>query len=88
MSLQGHIQNGVVVFDEPIALPDGTQVRVEPITPAVSEFWHGVTLDVLAQRQGAAAAPAEGIVGGWPEDELNDGFEDAVALWRRRELEP
>ena len=29
MSLTGHVQNGVVVFDAPIALPDGTPVRVE-----------------------------------------------------------
>jgi hypothetical protein len=29
MSLEGHIENGVVVFDEPVSLPDGTPVRVE-----------------------------------------------------------
>jgi hypothetical protein len=33
MSLEGHIQNGVVVFDEPVALPNGTPVRVELIAP-------------------------------------------------------
>jgi hypothetical protein len=34
MSLEGHIENGVVVFDEPLAIPpDGTHVRVEPIPP-------------------------------------------------------
>jgi hypothetical protein len=31
MSFQGHIHNGVVVFDEPAALPEGTKVRVEPL---------------------------------------------------------
>ena len=31
MLLEGHIRNGVVVFDEPVSLPDGTPVRVEPI---------------------------------------------------------
>jgi hypothetical protein len=35
MSLEGHIENGVVVFDQPVSLPDGTPVRVEvlPATP-------------------------------------------------------
>ncbi len=30
MSFEGRVQNGVVVFDEPVALPEGTVVRVEP----------------------------------------------------------
>lgn len=29
MSFLGHIQNGVVVFDEPVGLPEGTAVKVE-----------------------------------------------------------
>jgi hypothetical protein len=29
MSFQGHIENGVVVFDEPTAFPEGATVRVE-----------------------------------------------------------
>jgi hypothetical protein len=33
MSFQGHIENGVVVFDEPVAIPEGTAVRVEAIAP-------------------------------------------------------
>ena len=31
MSVQGHIENGVVVFDEPVAIPEGTSVRVEAL---------------------------------------------------------
>jgi len=31
VSLQGHIENGVVVFDEPVSLPEGTAVSVEPV---------------------------------------------------------
>ena len=36
MTLEGRIENGVVVFNEPVALPDGTVVRVEVVaaTPA------------------------------------------------------
>jgi hypothetical protein len=33
MTLEGHIQNGVVVFDEAVTIPEGTAVRVEAITP-------------------------------------------------------
>jgi hypothetical protein len=29
MSLEVHIENGRVVFDEPVSLPNGTPVRVE-----------------------------------------------------------
>ncbi len=86
MRLQAHIQNGVVVFDVPVALPDGTAVRVEPITSAPIEFWAGASLDQLAERQGVAVAIAdEDMVGGWPADELQDGFEDAVVRWRLQE---
>ncbi len=31
MSLTGHVQNGVVVFDTPNDLPEGTAVKVEAI---------------------------------------------------------
>ncbi|HEV2969725.1 MAG TPA: hypothetical protein VGY55_07025 [Pirellulales bacterium] len=33
MTYRGHVQNGVVVFDDSVALPDGMEVRVEPIPP-------------------------------------------------------
>jgi hypothetical protein len=29
MSLEGHIENGQIVIDEPATLPEGTRVRVE-----------------------------------------------------------
>jgi len=29
MSLTGHVENGMVVFDQPVSLPNGTPVRVE-----------------------------------------------------------
>src|SRR5947209_7356567 len=34
MSFQGHIEKGMVVLDQPLFLPDGTQVRVEAIFDA------------------------------------------------------
>ncbi|MGE0607245.1 MAG: hypothetical protein AB7O62_09145 [Pirellulales bacterium] len=34
MTLHGHIQNGHVVFDEPVSLPDGVKVTVQIVVPA------------------------------------------------------
>jgi predicted DNA-binding antitoxin AbrB/MazE fold protein len=31
MVYKGHIENGVVVLDESVSLPEGTQVQVEPV---------------------------------------------------------
>ena len=33
MNYRGHVENGVVVLDEPVKLPEGTQVRVELAGP-------------------------------------------------------
>ena len=30
MMYKGHVEDGAVVFDEPVSLPEGTKVRVEP----------------------------------------------------------
>lgn len=34
MTYLGHVENGVIVLDEANVLPEGAQVRVEPVTPA------------------------------------------------------
>ncbi len=87
MVYQGHIENGVVVFREPVPLPNGTPVRVEPVRPATAEFWESCALDELTLRQGVGRPTSvEEMVGGWPDDEIDDGFEKAVAAWREHEL--
>ena len=35
MFFQGHVHNGVVVYDEPVTLPEGTVVRLEPMDAPV-----------------------------------------------------
>ena len=51
MSFEGHIENGVVVFDQPVALPNGTPVRVEVVSSAktlAERFQHviGTAIDL------------------------------------------
>lgn len=39
MSFAGHVRNGVVVFDEPVTLPEGTVVEVA-VRPAPEQATH------------------------------------------------
>lgn len=59
MTLRGHIQNGAVVLDKPVTLPDGTDIEIE-LRP-VSDADAGPT---LYQRLGNLIGAAEGL----PED--------------------
>jgi hypothetical protein len=36
MALMGQVRNGMVVFDEPVQVPDGTVARVDLLTPSGS----------------------------------------------------
>jgi hypothetical protein len=45
MIYRGHVQNGVVILEEGAKLPDGLQVKVEPVeTRARSDEQHATTL--------------------------------------------
>lgn len=86
MNYQGHVEKGMVVLNQPLPLPDGTPVVVEPIAARHGEFWQASSLDELAARQGVvASASAEELLGGWPTDELDDNFEQTLGEWRSRE---
>ena len=50
--------------------------------PAPSE------LEALAEVQGVQPVGSfESLCGGWPDEELEDGFEQTVRRWRNQELE-
>jgi len=88
MIIQGHVHRGVVVLDEPVLLPEGTEVSVQPLRSIPDSFWHTATLDELACQQGVDRVHGdEDLLGGWPEDEVDDGFEQVVVRWRQGELE-
>ncbi len=83
MVFAGRIENGVVVFREPVPLPNGTAVRVEATELQPADFWESCSLDELVRCQGVGAPEAtDDVQGGWPTDELDDGFENVVRLGR------
>ena len=67
MSFQGHIENGLVVLDEPLSLPNGTAVRIEPVEaprekaeswgPVVADTDQPRTLQQMAQAWKTVAKP-------------------------------
>ena len=94
MSYRGHIQHGMVVFDEPVPLPEGAVVRVEPAvplsgrTPEPNEFWREQSIGELAANQGVAAArPWEQVHGRgsslWDDDAQLEEFLRDVECRRR-----
>ena len=53
MVLRGHVQNGVVVFDPPVTIPDGTEVQVE--------FVAAKPRKTLAERLGGVIGAVEDL---------------------------
>lgn len=50
MPFDGHIENGRVVLDAPVPLPDGTPVRVEAVAPGISVSHPDTASRTLAER--------------------------------------
>lgn len=64
MVYRGHVENGVVVLDGPVDLPDGTPVAVTPLATEPSAEDSGGELGTLAER----LAPFIGCLDGLPSD--------------------
>jgi len=46
-------------------------------------FWHSKTIKEIALAQGVQAIKNfDVLLGGWPEDKLNDNFEETLEHWR------
>lgn len=74
MTYRGQIKNGVAVLDSPVALPDGTRVRVE-VETAQSEFKMGKSVEELAREQGVKpVSDLSKLTIAWPADESLDDF--------------
>ncbi|MCP4643571.1 MAG: hypothetical protein GY851_24195 [bacterium] len=64
MTYKGHVQNGVVVLDDPVNLADGARVRIEVVQEAQSEALHPEILrftGVLPPDIDARAEYADGV---------------------------
>ncbi len=94
MSYQGHIERGMVVFNKPVPLPDGTRVIVEAVaTPRTAntfadDFWHEPTVEELMAEQGISAVKSwDQIVGQgstlWDDDRQFDTFLQNIHERRR-----
>lgn len=67
MSFQGHIENGAVVLDNPVLLPNGTIVRIEPVEasknkpeslgPVVADTDQSYSMQQMAQVWSSVAKP-------------------------------
>ncbi len=64
MVYRGHVKNGVVILDPPVALPDGAEVRVE-LLPAETE---GPLLDEQGRTLGQKLMKYAGRAVDLPED--------------------
>jgi hypothetical protein len=87
-SFTGRIEAIVISDIEPIEAMDDEVAKSLPSgAPLPATFWNPPTFEQLAEAQGVKPVTTlESILGGWPEDEINDGFEDAVEAWRQDEL--
>ncbi len=65
-------------------LKDDSSLHVGPAVEA-DDYWnYNPTLEELARAQGVRPAERfEDFAGGWPEDQLDDGFEEALERFRR-----
>ncbi len=74
MTYRGYMKGGVVVLDAPMAIPDGTPVRVE-IDAALGDFWKNKDIAELAREQGVQPTRSiNDLAGNWPPEDSVDEF--------------
>ena len=61
MVYRGHVRNGVVVLDEPVTLPEGLVVNVEPSPMEQQEVAHDNASETLGQKLMNYAGKATGL---------------------------
>ena len=66
MAYKGHVENGAVVLDEPINLPEGAVVRIE--LAALGGAGDAEAIPTLAERLASVIGKAEGLPADWSEN--------------------
>jgi hypothetical protein len=61
MVYKGHVEKGVVVLDDPVMLPDGLEVKVEPSTGSKEEGMLDEAGQTLGQKLLKHAGKAVGL---------------------------
>jgi len=61
MVYKGHVEKGVVVFDDPVNLPDGMKVQIEPAAVERQEAEAGDHGETLGQKLLKHAGKAVGL---------------------------
>ena len=54
MSYRGHVRNGLIVFDEPVSIPDGTEVEVKLVQAGPDEAQDDSVSRMLLKHAGVA----------------------------------
>jgi hypothetical protein len=66
MTYKGHIENGAIVLDEPVTLPNGAEVMVE--LAALQKAEDGENVPTLAERLACVIGKAECLPADWAEN--------------------
>ena len=73
MTLHGHIENGAIVLDTALSLPDGAQVRVEVVGQAIANKTSESQRERLKQlRDKVSALPVQNPLSGFSNRDHDD----------------
>ncbi len=61
MVYKGHVEKGVVIFDDPVSLPDGLKVQIEPLPAAEAEIGNDNNAETLGRKLLKHAGKAVGL---------------------------
>jgi hypothetical protein len=65
MTYSGHVENGAIVLDQPVTLPDGVTVKIELVA---LEEKDAEAIPTLAERLACVIGKAEGLPLDWSEN--------------------
>ncbi len=66
MTYKGHIQNGAIVLDDPVNLPEGAIVSLE--IAMIEDVGYDQQVPTLAERLASVIGKAEGLPADWSEN--------------------